>query len=152
MSWNLKYSDDFFFTPRYIQVEDLNYNAHVRDQIVNTFYKKVVKWLKGESFEKIFSFFTISGGTADLIKNLKERESLQSRKLTEENKKIIRAHILDFYLTKEFLAKVLDFFRLNNNINWYDLGDHKTDVKKYLRHKLKKRLINEIDHMKKVRP
>jgi len=124
-------------TPTIPQFLDLNKNRDVQKQVTKYFrYKTLDKWLYGDMLD-ILGYFTISGGSVDLIKKLSDyRDSTDINRSESDNEKIIE-WIEKYILTYDAMSRILTNFVKETNANWYDLHKNEYFIKDIIQNKLK---------------
>ncbi len=134
--------------PTSINIPDLNYDIDTRESLTSSFFKKAKRWMAktGGSYQKnILPYLYVKDKNADVVNSMSDVSKNNNRKMSDDDKTKSIKFLFDYILTKQFLGKVLEGFRLKTNVNWYDLLDHKTNVKKYILKKTIKKLKSEVE-------
>jgi len=128
--------------PSVISYQDVNGDRNLRAQVTDYFFDKLLKnWLKYH-FLELYHLVSINNGTATLIKDIKEATSNVKNDPTENGIKY--TFLIDNYMTKNDIYKLLSQFRNMNNLNWWDLKHYSDKVRHYILHKVSKCITKDI--------
>ena len=103
----------------YYQYQNLNKDKNLRNHMVKKYTKHLEKWIDNNFYDKLNI----------LIKFRKSNKN-------------IKEYIFKNYLTYEKIYSILRKYVNRNDVNWYDLHEHKYELRKYFTKKIKKFLEN----------
>ena len=130
------------FIPRYPNVvayQDVNNDRNLKVQVVAYFYTKIVNnWLRYHYID-LYQMINVSGGKATLAKHISDSTSKNN-----SDQEIKCQYIIDNYLSRNDLLKILSKFRKMNGLNWWDLKSYSDKVRLYVYHKLKDAIKSDI--------
>jgi len=128
--------------PSVISYQDVNNDHDLKKRVVEYFYDKLLNnWLKFH-YADLYTFFNVSGGKVNLVKNVKDSEN--NTKNDKHDNDIKYEFLVDKYLRKKDMLTLLSKFRKMNNLNWWDLKEHAEKVRLYVHHKVKQLIKEEI--------
>jgi len=128
--------------PSVISYQDVNADRNLIAQVTDYFFDKLLKnWLKYH-FLELYQLVNVSNGTADLIKDMKEATTNIKNDPTENGIKY--TFLVDNYMTKNDINKLLSQFRKINSLNWWDLKNYSDKVRHYILHKVTKCIKRDI--------
>jgi hypothetical protein len=117
---------------------DISNDRNIRKQMTEYFYDKLIRsWIRNY-FAEIFKLIVVNNGKASLIKNLNEASNNNKNDANENG--IKSEFLLDNYLTKKDIFRLLEKFRRINSISWLDLKQHPDKIRKYIQYKVTKYL------------
>lgn len=129
--------------PSIISYQDVNSDHNLRRQVTEYFFDKLSKnWLKYHYLE-LYQLVNVNNGTASLIKDMSQAET-NNKNIPAENS-VKYTFIVDNYINKNDLYKLISRFRKMNNLNWWDLKKYSDKVRHYILHKISKAIKNDIN-------
>ena len=135
------------YFPNVVAYQDVNADSNLRRQVTDMFFEKVLNnWMKYQ-FLDLYSMVSVSGGSAQLVKNLDQVKTNTKNDPAENSVKY--EFLIDNFLTKNDVYNLLGKFRKMNNLNWWDLKHHSDKVRKYIHHKVRKYILRQIVEGKK---
>jgi hypothetical protein len=136
------YTSGFQQYPSVVSYQNVNTDPQLRSQVTDYFFSKLLKnWLRYHYLE-LYQLVIVVDGKAKLIQNLADMEKNTKNVQAEDDIKF--EFIVDNYITKNDLYKLLEKFRKENNLNWWDLKHHQKEVRKFLQYKIKKCMKSDI--------
>ncbi len=124
--------------PSVITYPDLNSDKQLRNKVTDYFYNKIANnWLKYQYID-LYRLLEVSGNNVSFIKNINNLSSADK----DVNAKY--DFILRNFLSRDVVTKLLNKYRKDYFINWWDLKDHSDKVRKYIEHKLEKYMKKQI--------
>jgi hypothetical protein len=128
--------------PRYPSVvayQDVNNDRNLKVQVVAYFYTKITNnWLKYHYLD-LYNMLHINNGKITIKNNSNENNS------KDDNENDIKCkYIINNYITKNDLLKLLSKFRKMNGLNWWDLRKYSDKVRSYIHHKIKEAIRSDI--------
>ena len=136
------YTSGFQQYPSVVSYQNVNTDPQLRSQVTDYFFSKLLKnWLRYHYLE-LYQLVIVVDGKAKLIQNLADMEKNTKNVQAEDDIKF--EFIVDNYITKNDLYKLLEKFRKENNLNWWDLKHHPKEVRKFLQYKIKKCMKSDI--------
>jgi hypothetical protein len=128
--------------PNVVTYQDVNNDRHLKAQVLEYFYNKLLNnWLKYH-FIDLYYMITISNGKAMLIKNINDIENNKKNERAENDIKY--EYLIDNYLSHKDVYRLLSKFRKMNNLNWWELKQHSDEVRLFIHHKVKQYIKYEI--------
>ncbi|QGR53994.1 hypothetical protein [Moumouvirus maliensis] len=126
----------------------LNSDYKYQEKITNYIYTSLTeKWLyKEKVFSDLLKYFKVTKhktyGTVCLINKFPDEINTN---INNKYKNFIFKYIEKFFITPNFVQKVLQKYVENSGIKWYDICSNKNIIKALFAHKLKKIFINIIN-------
>ena len=128
--------------PSLIPYQDINNDRHLKAQITEYFFKKVIKnWLRYHYLD-LYKLVNVIDNKASLIKNMSEFETNTKNDTTENGIKY--EFIIDNFITKKDVYILLCKFKKLSGLNWWDLKKHCDKIRKFIQYKVTKYMKNEI--------
>jgi len=120
--------------PSILTYQDVNVDKNLRKEVTEYFFGKLLKnWLKYH-YLNLYTMVKVSNGKANLVSSIDESKSNQKN---DPNENAIKYEfIVDNFITKKDMYKLLDKFRIHNNLNWWDLKQYSDDIRKYIQEKV----------------
>ena len=135
-----------YLSSQFLQYEDLNYNAEMRNKMVHSFYKKATEKWYDYLITDVNDYLIISDTkVVQLIPSLDKLSKGSSKNDSDEDKLMKKKFIKRYFITPKFIAIILEEFTANAKVNWYDLPQYSSYVKKFIHHRLKKKIKNTIN-------
>ena len=124
----------------YVSYPDLNTDVDMQIKVLNKIWNKLeTKWIF--EFTKIFKYITGTKDDYKLVSSLKEIESNPLNTSEYENK-------AEWYLSNVFkkahLASVIEKFRKNTGLDWWNIDKDKEHLKAFIYHQMKRRLFEKV--------
>jgi hypothetical protein len=130
------------FMPSVMPVQDVNADKSLRRQVTNYFFDKVSQnWLK-YSYLELYNYVNVNNGEASLIKNIKDAET--NTKNDPAENAIKYTFIVNNYITKNDVYKLLSNYRKKHHCNWWDLKKLSSGVKRYIFSNINECMLDEI--------
>jgi hypothetical protein len=130
--------------PSLIPYQDINNDRHLKAQVTEYFFKKVIKnWLRYHYLD-LYRLVNVIDNKASLIKNMSEFETNTKNDTTENGIKY--EFIIDNFITKKDVYILLCKFKKLSNLNWWDLKKHCDKIRKFIQYKVTKYMKNEINN------
>lgn len=115
--------------------KDLNKDPNVHDMVSKyVYYKLIDKWLY-KDLSEMLNYFNISGNKVSIISSMSKYNRNKEHNATDK-KKII-SH-LEKILSIDDMYDAITEFRMEVDINWYDIPKNDYITKKFLKSYLKK--------------
>ena len=128
--------------PSVVSYQDVNADRNLRSEVTEYFFEKILKnWLKYH-FLELYQMVVVSGGKANLIGDVTQIASNTKNDPTENAIKY--EFIVDNFMTKNDVYKLLGQFRKINSLNWWDLKHYSDKVRHYIFHKVSKQMKKEV--------
>jgi hypothetical protein len=128
--------------PSVISYQDVNADRNLKTKVVETFFDKLLKnWLKYHYLE-LYQLVSVSNGTASLIKDISQAATNNKNDPTENGIKY--TFLVENYINKNKLYKLLNKFRKFNNLNWWDLKYYSDKVRHYILHQVSRSIKRDI--------
>ncbi len=126
---------------------DLGKDPEVQEKIAKYFTNKLLdKWLI--DFIDVLSFVKVHGNKVELINDVKDYDKDSAFKDSAEDKIKKIDFLQNYFITREKIRKVLSSMVKNTEISWVKLQENSHDVKKVIKHYLKKKLMEAISEKK----
>ena len=124
----------------YVSYPDLNSDVDMQRKVLNKIWNKLEsKWIF--EFTKVFKYITGSNGDYKLVSSLKEVESNPINTAEYEDK-------AEWYLSnifkKSHLASVIEKYRKNTGLDWWNVDSDMDHFKAFVYHQMKRRLFEKI--------
>ena len=131
---------------------DLNNDKELQKKVTKYYYYKTLdKWLKKQTdMLDILNYFRIVNGNVELIGNIKDYNSKNIEKDTQQDidKKV--DYIEKNILTREAIYDIVKKYVRETSTNWYDLYDKSTFfIKELIKRYLHAKIVNIIETNKK---
>jgi len=118
--------------PSILTYQDLNVDQNLRKEVTEYFFNKLLKnWLKYH-YLNLYSMVKVSNGKASLVASSNEVKNDPTENAIKYE------YIIDNFITKKDMYKLLDKFRRHNNLNWWDLKQYSDNIRKYIQGKIMK--------------
>jgi len=128
--------------PSVVTYQDVNGDRHLRTEVTEHFFDKVLRnWLKYHYLE-LYQMVVVSNGKASLIKDIAQVTSNTKNDPSENAVKY--EFIVDNYMTKNDVYRLLNKFRKINSLNWWDLKHYSDKVRHYILHRVSRQMKKEI--------
>ena len=128
--------------PSVITYPDVNSNKNLTSEITEYFFEKLVNnWLKYQYIE-LYYMLVVTGDKVSLVKNLEEVNS--NTKSDPKENAIKYQFLLINYFAKSDVQSLLNKFRKQKGVNWWDIKHMSDDVRKFIQHKVTKYIKNQI--------
>jgi hypothetical protein len=132
--------------PSVISYQDVNSDGKMRQEMTNYYYDKIVNnWLRFH-YGDIYKLFVVSGNSVNLVKDLAEAEANTKSDPASDTAKY--HYLVDNYLSKKDVYKLIDKFRKINSINWWDVKQYNDKFRNFVRHKITKYILKQITQPK----
>jgi hypothetical protein len=120
--------------PSILTYQDVNVDKNLRKEVTEYFFSKLLKnWLKYH-YLNLYTMVKVSNGKANLVSSIDESKSNQKN---DPNENVIKYEfIVNEFITKKDMYKLLDKFRIKNNLNWWDLKQYSDDIRIYIQEKV----------------
>lgn len=127
--------------PNVVAYQDINNDRNLKAQVVAYFYTKIINnWLKYHYLD-LYKMLNITNGKIT-VKNMSDSNNSKNDNENELKCK----YIIDNYLTKNDLLKLLSKYRKMNGLNWWDLKQYSDKVRLYIHHKLKQAIQSDVSN------
>ena len=128
--------------PSIVPIQDVNADKHLRRQVTHYFFDKVLQnWLK-YSYLELYCYFNVNNGKASLIKNIKDAETNTKNDPVENAIKY--TFMVENYITKNDVYKLLSNYRKSHHCNWWDLKKLSSSIKRYIFSTINEYILDEI--------
>lgn len=125
------------FQPTIYSFPDLNDDNQVQKKFTLYFWYKLKNhWIK--SYKKLFKYIRGSKGDYKLVRDMADVGKITPKGAFETD--LIIHYILNEVYKKSDLARSLDKFRIQMNINWWELKYYKHTLKKFIYYQMKKKM------------
>ena len=124
----------------YVSYPDLNSDVDIQKKVLIKIWNKLEsKWIF--EFTKVFKYISGTNGDYKLVSSLKEMESNPLNTNEYENK-------AEWYLSNVFkkahLASVIEKYRKNTGLDWWNVEEDMDNLKAFIYHQMKRRLFEKI--------
>jgi hypothetical protein len=124
----------------YVSYPDLNTDVDMQRKMLNKIWNKLEsKWIF--EFTKVFKYITGSKGDYKLVTSLKDYESNPINTAEYEDK-------AEWYLSNIFkkahLAGVIEKYRKNTSLDWWNVDKNMDHLKAFIYHQMKRRLFERL--------
>ena len=102
------------------------------------FEKTMNDWLYSD-FDDVFKYLVVKSGKVSVVQNRNQMEKNKAAQDVEKKVDFIADNVMTIYDMKSFLKKLV----VKTPLNWYDLKQHKSFVKK----KIYKKLVKTLEKM-----
>ena len=132
-------------TNNVVQYENLNNDPDLIRKVTKYFFEKTMNsWLYSD-FEDLLTYLVIKGDKVRVVSNKKELENNKrdnNMKTLEMKVNFIADNVMTKYDMKSFLKKYVR----RTGLNWWDLKQNKSHLKKILYKQIKKNIEKEMYH------
>jgi len=122
----------------YVSYQNINTDPELRKNMVKYFIEKIISHL--DSYD-LCKYVISTNVDTRLVQTVQEYE--KNDRTCVKSKE---AFIIEYFITKDRIKHYIKKYVVKKNINWYDLKQHKSNVLKYIGHKVKK----DIKHSLKI--
>ena len=127
------------YNPSGVSHIDVNSDPSLRKKMTAYFFEKTMNdWLYSD-FDDIFKYLVVKGGKVSVVQNRNQMEKNKASQDVEKKVDFIADNIMTKYDMKSFLKKLI----VRKPINWFDLKNHKSYVKK----KIYKQIVKKLEKM-----
>jgi hypothetical protein len=131
--------------PSVVTYPDVNSNKNLTSEITEYFFEKLVNnWLKYQYIE-LYHMLQVNSDKVYLIKSL-DQIATNNKSDPKENA-LKYQFLLINYFAKSDVQKLLNKFRKQKGVNWWDIKHMSDDVKKYIQHKVGKYIQKQITEL-----
>lgn len=123
---------------REIKYPNINNDIRLKKKVVRYFLDKATEWVSNDYLDALTKYFKFVNNKIVLDSDMQKKD------MTDDEKDAVMAHVLKRYLGKRVIAKVIAKLHHTKNINWYDMRDHKSTIRKALYKKLKKYIMKSM--------
>jgi hypothetical protein len=128
--------------PNVVSYQNVNNDRNLRKQVTDYFFDKLLKnWLKYQ-FLELYQLVNINNGIVSLIKDISEVNT--NTKTDPAENSIKYNFLIENYMRKKDIFKLLSKFRKLNNLNWWDLKHHSDKIRYYILYKVSKYIKKDI--------
>jgi hypothetical protein len=120
--------------PNVVVYPDINNDYEMRRKITKYFYNIINDTWITYYFSSLFKYFIVENNTVKLAKTSNNKD----------NDHMIKNYILNKYLKKTNVEKLINKFRKINNIDWWEVKKHQDKFAKFILSKLKNHLESKI--------
>ena len=113
--------------PNVVVYPDINNDYEMRRKITKYFYNIINDTWITYYFSSLFKYFIVENNTVKLAKTSNNKD----------NDHMIKNYILNKYLKKTNVEKLINKFRKINNIDWWEVKKHQDKFAKFILSKLK---------------
>lgn len=136
-------SDHDFFSStmpvvREIKYYNINNDKRLKKKVISYFIDKATNWVENDYRDALTKYFKFINGKLVIDADIQEKS------MTSDEKDKIVEHVVKYYITKSTIGKVISKIHHTKNINWYDMRDHKSYIRKSLYKKIKKYIVRSI--------
>lgn len=121
-----------------IKYHNVNNDRRLKKMVIRRFLDKATEWVANDYLDALTKYFKI------VNKKIVLDSKIQKKDMSEDDKDKVVEHVLNYYIGKRVIAKVLYKLHHTKNINWYDMRKHKSKVRKELYKKIKKEILKSI--------
>ena len=130
------------YNPSGVSHIDVNSDPSLRKKMTAYFFEKTMNdWLYSD-FDDIFKYLVVKGGKVSVVQNRNQMEKNKASQDVEKKVDFIADNIMTKYDMKSFLKKLI----VRKPINWFDLKNHKSYVKKKIYNQIVKKLEKMMIH------
>lgn len=127
--------------------ENLNKNKKVQAKFVKYYYYKTLdKWLY-EDLKVVLGYFVVSNGNVDLVAKRNDYDEDKALAMKDDDVDKIVEYIEHSVLSKQEMARLLNKFTSETNINYWDIRKHERYFRKmvgqYIERKLRKEIVKK---------
>ena len=126
--------------PNIVSYPDINNDIEMRRKIVNYFYNVINDSWITYYFSNLLKYFIIENNEIKLIKSLNNLSDIK------DNNSLKKNYILNKYLKKSNIERLINRFRKINDINWWEVKKYQDKFAKYILAKLKYHLESKISN------
>lgn len=142
--------------PFYKDIDPLNDDPNYQKSVINYIYIKLTeRWLYQDPvFRKLLRYFDVTkNGTEGQIALIEDIDSIkesdiETNELRDKYRKYIFKYIEKYFITKNFVGKVLKEYIRRTHTKWYDIFNNTDVIKDLFAYKLKKSIISTIYELK----
>jgi len=129
------------YTPS-VGYPDLNYDHTLRRKMTAYFYERTMNdWLYSD-FSQLLQYLIVKGEKVSVVSNKSQLEKNKTNQNSEKKVDFIADNVMTKYDLKSFLKKLVN----KSGINWYDLKQNKSYVKRAIYKKIKNNLKTMMIH------
>jgi len=127
----------------YYEYQDIGSDPNLRDKMIKYYYQHFAdKWLITD-YRDLLKYLIVKGGKVHLISKLSEYKS-QSE--SDKDRRMKVEYILENYLNKSFLKRMLNKYVEKKKSAWANLYEQKDSVKEFIYKKVKESIKENINH------
>ena len=123
---------------REIKYPNVNNDSRLKKKVIRYFMNKATEWVSNDYLDALTKYFKFVNSKIVLDSDMKKKD------MTDDEKDGVIDHVLKRYIGKRIVAKVIAKIHHTKNINWYDMRDHKSSVRKSLYKKIKKHILQSM--------
>ena len=123
---------------REIKYYNINNDQRLKKKVISHFLDKATAWVETDYLNALTKYFKIVNNKIVIDADV------QKKNMTDDEKDKVVKHVIKYYITKSTIEKVISKIHHTKNINWYDMRDHKSYVRKSLYKKIKKYIVSSI--------
>ena len=128
--------------PSVVTYPDVNSNKNLTSEITEYFFEKLVNnWLKYQYID-LYHVLQVNGDQVSLVKSLDQINS--NTKSDPKENALKYQFLLINYFAKSDVQKLLNKFRKQKGVNWWDIKHMSDDVRKFIQHKVTKYIKKQI--------
>lgn len=120
---------------REVTYPNVNNDKRLKKKVIRRFLDKATKWVANDYLDALTKYFKI------VNKKIVIDSKVEKKEMKENEKDMVVDHVLNYYIGKRVIAKVLYKLHHTKNINWYDMRKHPSKVRKALYKKIKKEIL-----------
>lgn len=120
---------------REVTYPNVNNDKRLKKMVIRRFLDKATKWVSNDYLDALTKYFKF------VNKKIVIDSKVEKKEMTENEKDMVVDHVLNYYIGKRVIAKVLYKLHHTKNINWYDMRKHNSTIRKALYKKLKKEIL-----------
>lgn len=118
---------------------DVNSDPLLKKKMSAYFFEKTMNdWLYSD-FDDVFKYLVVKSGKVSVVQNRNQMEKNKAAQDVEKKVDFIADNVMTKYDMKSFLKKLV----IKTPLNWFDLKDHKSFVKK----KIYKKIVKNLEKM-----
>ena len=138
-----------YIHPMLSTYHDLNSDPKMKKKITKYYLSLVIdKWLKHDMIDLLGYLQIDDKGFVDFIKNISKYDETSAR---HDNNTILdnKIRFIEKYVvTYDFIYKLLIKYMRDNHVLWVNLPSHKSQIKRYIKKKIVKRIKDAINNIK----
>ena len=116
----------------------INDDPKLRKQVTEKIYKKICNSWLIYHYDDLLKYLKIKDNKVSLIDDIKNLDN------DKNNNEMKFKFILNYFITKNKIYKLICKFINDNNINWWDLKKHLHNLRSYIHYKIKNNIKHNI--------
>lgn len=134
-----------YIHPMLSSYHDLNSDPKMKKKITKYYLSLVIdKWLKSDMIDLLAYLQADNTGVVDFIKNVSAYDESSVRRDNPINLDNKIRFLEKYIVTYDFIYKILLRYMKDNGVLWVNLPSHKSQIKRYIKKKIVKRIKDAI--------